>query len=37
MFKNILHHPEAATDEEIKALNQRRKKEKALICDIDSD
>lgn len=37
MYKNILHNPLKATDEEIDALNQRRKKEKQLVLDKDQD
>jgi len=37
MYKNLLHFPDKVTDEEIQSLNERRKKEKQLILDRDSD
>ena len=37
MYKNILHNPQKVTNEEIEALNQRRKKEKSLILERDTD
>jgi hypothetical protein len=37
MYKNILHSPLKVTDEEIEALNQRRKIEKSLILERDME
>ena len=35
MYKNLLHNPTEATEEEIKSLNERRKREKELILEKD--
>lgn len=35
MYKNLMHNPMAATEDEIKLLNERRKREKDLILDKD--
>jgi hypothetical protein len=37
MFKNILQNPSKVSDTEIYLLNERRKKEKSLILDQDSE
>ena len=37
MYKNIMHNPLKATDEEIEYLRNRRKKEKQLILERDLD
>lgn len=37
MYKNILHNPTKVTDEEIEAIQLRRKKEKTLILERDLD
>lgn len=37
MFKNILHDPLNANDQEIEAVNSRRHMEKQLILDRDQD
>jgi len=37
MFKNLLHSPMMAGEEEIQNLNARRKQEKQLILDKDLD
>lgn len=37
MYKNILHDPMRATDEEIEAVDHRRTMEKNLILDRDNE
>jgi hypothetical protein len=37
MYKNLLHNPLKATDEELRGINERRKQEKSLILDKDLD
>jgi hypothetical protein len=37
MYRNLLHDPLNATEEEISQLNERRKREKQLIIDRDMD
>lgn len=37
MYKNLLHNPMQATEEEIQSLNERRRKEKQLIIEMDKN
>lgn len=37
MYKNLLHSPENASDDEIAQLNERRRQEKELILERDMD
>jgi hypothetical protein len=35
MYKNLLHNPISANEDEIRSLNDRRKREKELILEKD--
>jgi hypothetical protein len=37
MYKNLLHSPDNASDDEIAQLNERRRQEKELILERDMD